>query len=432
MTTGLAMGEVFRYSRPYDPQAELIDGLPNYFYRTATRGCKLPLLDSGINPIQKVETPDGFRCPAILISSSPHKIGSPETPWQDFFDPDHGRIRYFGDNKTVGTDPSTANGNTALLEQFALHTSPHIDKRRMACPIIFFKRVAVDGRAKGNVKFQGFGVVSRAERVTQYERHSESAFSNYVFEFVVFDMSGEHELFDWDWISARRSPHISAEATLHSAPSSWKRWVREGASGIELCRRRVVKLLTIGASQQKPSARSREESALREIYAFYDGRKSRFEALAAAIAAHVIRKDGHHYHEGWVTPSTSDGGADFIGRLDVGTGFGSAKMIVLGQAKCETLDSPTGGNHIARTVARLKRGWMGVYVTTSFFSEAVQREVLEDKYPVLLINGLLLAQEVLAIAHETGFPNIQSLLKKIDGGYESTVKQRDPEEILYD
>jgi len=42
--------------------------------------------------------------------------------------------------------------------------------------------------------------------------------------------------------------------------------------------------------------------------------------------------------------------------MDIGTGFGSAKLIVLGQAKCESLSSPTGGNHIARTVAKLKRG----------------------------------------------------------------------------
>ena len=59
---------------------------------------------------------------------------------------------------------------------------------------------------------------------------------------------------------------------------------------------------------------------------------------------------------GWVTSPGSAGGADFIGRLDVGEGFGAAKLVVLGQAKCEALDSPTGGNQIARTVAQLKLG----------------------------------------------------------------------------
>jgi hypothetical protein len=46
----------------------------------------------------KISTVDGERWPAILISSGPHKIGAPETPWQDLFDPDNGHIRYYGYN----------------------------------------------------------------------------------------------------------------------------------------------------------------------------------------------------------------------------------------------------------------------------------------------------------------------------------------------
>ena len=42
----------------------------------------------------------------------------------------------------------------------------------------------------------------------------------------------------------------------------------------------------------------------------------------------------------------------------------------------------TNGKDIARTVARLKRGWIGIYITTGYFSEPVQREVIEDKYPL--------------------------------------------------
>jgi len=106
--------------------------------------------------------------------------------------------------------------------------------------------------------------------------------------------------------------------------------------------------------------------------------------------------------------------------------------VVLGQAKCEKLDSPTGGNHIARTVARLKRGWIGVYVTTSYFSESVQREVLEDKFPILLINGKILAQEVMKMSLDNGSKNVNSLLKSIDDKYESLIQKRDPEEILFE
>jgi len=77
------IGQVFRYSRPYDPNPKVKDGLPNYFHYTQTPGHKMALLDAGINPIQYVKRSDGESRPAILISSSPHKIGSEETPWQD-------------------------------------------------------------------------------------------------------------------------------------------------------------------------------------------------------------------------------------------------------------------------------------------------------------------------------------------------------------
>ncbi len=427
----MIIGQVFRYSRPYEASQQFKDELPNYFYHTRSPGTKLALLEAGINPIQEVGAPDGPRCPAILISSSPHKAGSEATPWQDFFDPDRGHIRYFGDNKPGGKDPARAKGNQALLRQFALHTSSNEADRAKACPIIFFRRVEVAGRAKGNVQFQGFGVITKVERVTQYHRRTDSPFTNYVFDFCVFSLTGEKELFDWSWITARRSAVLLAGDHVPLAPASWKVWIRDGLSGVERCRRRIVKLLTVNTAQQRPQA-GRELQALQTIYEYYDRKKSRFEALAALISARVIAPEGNQYRHGWITPASSDGGADFVGRLDVGSGFSRTKLVVLGQAKCEQLDAPTGGNHIARTVARLKRGWVGVYVTTSYFSESVQREVLEDKYPIVLINGQRLAQEVLQLVHEKGLPDVQTLLEDVERRHEGKPVRRDPEEILFE
>jgi hypothetical protein len=128
----------------------------------------------------------------------------------------------------------------------------------------------------------------------------------------------------------------------------------------------------------------------------------------------------------------ADGGADFIGRLDIGSGLATVKVIVLGQAKCEKFDSPTGGNHIARTVARLRRGWIGAYVTTSYFAEAVQREIIEDKYPIILINGQRIAREVLSMMHEQGEIGINSFLDSIDAQYDDMLSIRNAEEILQD
>ena len=67
----MQIGQIFRYSRPYDPNPETIDGLPNYFNQTYSAGQNLALLEAGINQIAEVSAPDGTRCPAILISSSP-------------------------------------------------------------------------------------------------------------------------------------------------------------------------------------------------------------------------------------------------------------------------------------------------------------------------------------------------------------------------
>ncbi len=190
-------------------------------------------------------------------------------------------------------------------------------------------------------------------------------------------------------------------------------------------------MITTPTSEQQATPGSREARTLQHVYSRYEGRNQQFEGLAEVVAERVLGKGGSQYRTGWLTPSSSDGGADFIGRLDVGTDFSRTKLIVLGQAKCEKLDRPTGGNHIGRTVARLRRGWIGVYVTTSYFSEAVQREVYEDDYPIVLINGRRVAEELEALSYESG-KSVAAILDKIDAEYEHRIEHRDPREILHD
>jgi hypothetical protein len=317
-----------------------------------------------------------------------------------------------------------------LLEQFRIHTSPDPNVRKNAVPLVFFRRVAHGGKAKGFVEFQGFGIVTHAELVTQFHPKLRHYFTNFVFDFCVFSMTAESEVFLWDWISARRSSAKSNSDTLALAPEAWQVWESEGPPAAEKCRRRVSRLQTVSTADQQPIAGSDTEKVLKEVYRFYEGKKHRFENLASFVAASVIRSNGERYKECWLTPAVSDGGADFIGRLDVGQGFSLAKIIVLGQAKCEKPKVATGGNHIARTVARLRRGWIGVYVTTSYFSEPVQREIIEDRYPILLINGRMLAYEVRKLVQEGGHSSVGNFLVHLDGRYKSMVANRHPEEAL--
>ena len=426
----LFVGEVFRYSRPYSAEVEYLNEFRNHFFVTKFDKQPLVLLEKGINQIAAVKAIDGFRIPAIIIRSSPHKIGSETTPWQDVFDIDNGHIRYYGDNRKPGTMPELAQGNRILLHAFSIYNSDSV--RHNSVPLVFYKAVARNESSKGYVQFSGFGIITGVELKTQYDRATENSFSNYAFDFHVFTLNKDGEIFDWRWINDRRDGRLATEETLRYAPKSWIDWVKNGNKVLEKNRRRVSLLLVQNKTQQTPKPGTKEEKILHAIYSYYHKKKSHFEILASVVTTRILNKNGNRYLEGWITPSTSDGGADFYGRLDIGSDFGKAKLIVLGQAKCESPTTPTSGKHIARTVARLKRGWIGVYVTTSFFSEPVQREILEDEYPIMLVNGVKLAEVVLNILHEEGYDDLRQFLDKIDSSYASMVKNRRPEELLFE
>lgn len=391
----MRVGQIFRYAADRDPGPKIVDGYPNFFYSTQSPGHTRAMLERGINPIASVKAPDGERVPAIVLSSSPHKIGSADTPWQDFFEPDEGHVRYFGDAKVAGSDPATASGNAVLLAAKRLQDTMDQVNRRSAPPIILFRRAKVNGRVKGYPAFQGFGVIERVELVAQYDAKQGTSFPNFVYDIAVLDLSAENEEFDWRWISDRRNDELRVSETERFAPKSWVQWVQSGSQSISRLKRRVTKLMTTPAANQRPPKGSREAQVLQTILRFYDGRKHRFELLAARLAGRILEADGGNFRFGWVTPPSSDGGADFVGRLDVGSGFSKVKQVVFGQAKCELPTSTTSGKDVARTAARLRRGWIGAYVTLGAFSESVQREVIDDEYPILLVPGERVARELI-------------------------------------
>ncbi len=426
----MKIGEIFRYTDQRDPTPETIDGYPNFFHATASPGMTRVMLERGINTVARVTGPDGERRPAIVLSSSPHRVGSEQTPWQDFFAPDEGHVRYFGDAKEAGVDPAQAPGNAALLEAKRLQDSMDPAERRRAPPIVLFRRMRVGGVAKGYPAFQGFGVIERAELIAQFDAKNNCSFPNYSFDIAIFDMSHEFEQFDWEWITARRNSLLSIAETEKFAPRAWRDWAASGTQSLGRVKRRLTRLMTSSTQEQRPPSGSAERDTLTQIYKFYDGRKHHFELLAARVVERVLQSGGGTFRLGWVTPPSSDGGADFVGRLDIGSGFSLVKQVVLGQAKCENPDSTTSGKDVARTVARLRRGWIGAYVTLGAFSEPVQREVIDDEYPILLVPGLRVAQEVDRAAREAGLGGLDAYLKAVDADYDRYVIERRPEEIL--
>ena len=428
----LEIGQILRYSqRNFGPEIEQVDGFTNFLHAAHCPGQPRASMEKGINAMAEIRAVDGRRRPAIVISSSPHRVGYSTTPWHDIFDVDSGHIRYFGDAKEPGVDPAAVVGNKALLEAHDVHSSFDAALRQRAIPLIFFRRTTVNGVPKGYPAFQGFGVIEQVERITQFETRSGRSFANFVYDFAILSLTDENERFDWAWINARRDASKSLDETLELAPSSWRKWLKGGASSLPRLRRHTSKLLVTKPKEQMPLSGSRYDRALQEIYAYYAGKKHRFEGLAYAVVRRLLSASGHRFVEGWITPSSGDGGADFIGRVDIGSGFGAVRQIVYGQAKCTSPATGVDGKDIARTVARLKRGWFGAFVTTGYFSEPVQREVIEDEYPILLVSGLAVAEHAMQLVQEGGFANLKAYLDHLDEQFAAMVARRRPEEILH-
>ncbi len=427
----LRVGQVYRYATGKDPKQAELDGYPNFHHVTHSPGLKRALLESGINGMAKVGAPAGPRRPVILIRSSPWKAGTEQTPWHDVFDMDNGHVRYFGDHKASTTlVPGTTNGNAALLEAFTSHQGHTPEERATATPLLLFRAVSRNGKPKGHVEFCGLGVIERAERLVQWGGSEHTTFINYVYDIALIDLTAEHDEVPWEWIHSRRDESVTDLEALEQAPKAWREWVKHGNSALPRLRRRVARAKVTKVPEQRPKAGSREAEDLELIYKYFDGRKHDFEAIASTVAARVLRGAGNSYVEGWLTRRSGDGGADFVGRLDLGSGLAGTSLVVLGQAKCVRPDHLVSAEQIARVVARLRRGWIGVYVTTGAYSVPAQTEMVEDQYPIVLINGLDLTQELRSMARDDHGGDLKACIEHILSGRETAVTNRRPEEIL--
>jgi len=427
----LKVTRTYRYAKGAELQAPMLDGHPNYHHFTVSDGGIRTLLESGINRPALVAATDGPRYPVIGIRSSPWKAGHSTNPWHDIFDIDHGYVRYFGDHKADSTKAlGQTPGNRALLADFEAHRGATAADRLRATPLMLFRAVTVLGRPKGHVQFCGVAVMERLEHVVQRSASGES-FPNFVFDLAVLELAAEEERVDWRWIDDRRDLTLSVEETLRFAPASWKRWIAQGDPVLPSIRRRVATNMVTKPVDQRPAAGTAEEAVLQSIYHHFDGRKHAFELLASRVTGSLMRERGGAYQEGWITRGSGDGGADFIGRFDVGSGDVSTPLVILGQAKCVSPSASISAEQIARVVARLRRGWLGVYVTTGVFSEKAQLEIIDDQYPILLIGGGRLAEEVRRMALAAHGGDVAALLTEVLDSYPKAISSRRPEEILF-
>src|SRR4051794_40596482 len=193
----VGFGEVLRYPSTMQPEQERLDDVRNFYFVTQQAGLPAVRLEKGIQWPAAVTAPEGARTPAILIASSEHKVGRTETPWQDIFDVDNGHIRYYGDNRTPGVAAVQAQGNQRLLQVWREHVATSKEDRRLAVPLLFFRR-----ERKGYIEFNGVGLIRSIEHALQVG--VDGPFANLAFDFMVLSLAEEGEAFNWRWIAARR------------------------------------------------------------------------------------------------------------------------------------------------------------------------------------------------------------------------------------
>lgn len=433
----LAVHDELRYASGANQSDIEIDGYLNYHYITSPieRGFKKLLLEAGINRAAPTSHGQEVRRPVISLRSSPWKAGAESNPWHDEFDLDHGHVRFYGDHKptTIGL-PGVTPGNKALLEEWRFHSGTSQADRAIAAPLLIFraKSVQLAGkiRHQGFVEFCGVGIIERLEHIVQRDPQTGRSFPNIVLDLAV--VKGDSaDAIDMRWIDDRRDPTLTAVQSLRSAPDSWKLWVREGRTSIPRIRRRVLSARVKTKDDQLPTPGTPAAADLETIYHFYEERKHAFEVLASRVAGEILRRSGSSYHPGWLTRSGGDGGVDFVGRLDVGSLGANTPVVVLGQAKCVNPNSSISPDQVARVVARLRRGWIGAFVTTGSFSKQAQVEVVDDQYPLILISGKELASEASRIAAMDFEGDLQALLLSTLNDYEKSITARRPEEVLW-
>lgn len=306
-----------------------------------------------------------------------------------------------------------------------------------AAPMLFFESLVHEGHAKGFWRFIGVGLVERTELVTQVDPRG-LWFVNYVFDCALFDLGHESLQLPWEWIAARRDPSKTSEQALALAPETWRTWVEEGIGALERVRQSINRSVLLSQVDQRPERGTPAESALRTVIGHYKRTgtyrgvgEHRFEGLASEVVGTFLRDSGQ-YRPGWITKRSGDGGIDFISRLDIGSGIGALKLVVLGQAKCVGESAPpTSGLDLARTVARLDRGWVGAFVTTGFFSDQAQREVVSDRFPLLMLSGRHVGEAVVREAALQG-SSVDGYLANVDAAYDTRLSSRLPVEVLGD
>ena len=309
--------------------------------------------------------------------------------WRDELDSSLGVLLYYGDNKTPGRDLHKTNlhGNEILRYIFDIASNDDLSTRRNLPPVFVFKKAT--GR---DVKFLGLavpGIKGKPKKdwltaVWGCNRDGDR-FQNYKAYFTILNISSGSEHQGGFGINLAWINDIEKGCAYESkyAPFEWRKYVESKNYTPLLARTEKV----IKSKEEQLPSEGVKLDMLNKIHSYFidKDRGYSFEKFAADLTQYmdnaVVDID--------VTRPFKDGGFDALGKYKI---FSNVENVVYVdfylQAKCyNPLTNSIGVKDTARLISRIKDRQFGILFTTSFIGKQAYEEILEDKHPIVFING---------------------------------------------
>jgi hypothetical protein len=317
---------------------------------------------AGIRPLRFTSSLEQSGMPAYLVLVTHDRTGGQKNPWDDIVDYSNAEILYWGDARQHDIKRlDEFRGNAVLRRIYDYQLDGGTD---MVAPILHFSKPD-----KGIVKFNGLCVLRELE-ISWFDDHG-SPVRNYHAHMTILDC----EEVDLGWLHARVKAESAGKIDSHSScPVAWRKYKKGELRPIDIWSAKIR-----SKEDQLPDIDSADQVIIDQLLAL-----NPIEFERAIVAMFKGLTDVTHHISG--TKPSADGGFDFFGRFRLPRPI-NYEIPFRGEVKRYARSTSVDPKSVSRLVARLNRQEYGIFVTTSYFTAAAQREVLSDQYPVHLISG---------------------------------------------
>lgn len=311
----------------------------------------------------------GIQNAAFVVLVTTFKEGE----WPDNLDVEHGVFTYYGDNRAPGAElhDTHIGGNLLLRDVFE---DLYSGSRENTPPFLCFESFGPSGQKF--MRFLGLAIPgannagTADDLVAVWRTQNNQRFQNYRATFTILD----EEKVDWAWLDdlvGGVPPHLSK-----FCPTTWQQFVKNGKAKALRC---LKSKLPRTKEEQLPKTNF-EHYVLEQVLTLSD---REFEFASKSI----LELADPNYIDLEVTKAIIDGGRDIIGKYRIGHAGDEILLDLFGEVKRWAPNQSIGVKPMSRLISRIKHRDFGVFITTSYFHKQVQKELIEDHHPILLLSG---------------------------------------------